>query len=424
MADTDSSGSEARDEGLIRGRITDKDLEMMRARIGYSNPTLRKGVITKPWNTWADSDSIRRFAECIGDMNPLYNEPAYAEKSRWGTSVAPPGFEWSMGIDRTPLLPDDLKHTNHALRGVQLYHSGAEYFYHRPITPGTTLYKSECVGDVTEKSSRFATRSVIVNNVTAWWDKEERVAVNSSRWFVHAERKSVPKSGEESRQKVDTKAPARYSDEDLRAIEAAYDNEYVRGGDTLYVEDVKPGQSLPKMVKGPLTITDMINMHMGAGWLTYGNPPFRMAYENRKRIKGFYSKNEFGAWDTIQRVHWDVGLAHTVGVQHTYDIGPMRFAFLCHYLCNYAGDDAWVYRIRYELRNFNYVGDTTWLEGEITDVKTDDRLGPLVELRIRGINQRGDENISATATILVASRKTGLAKLPPPAPMTPYRRNE
>src|SRR5262249_2680165 len=157
----------------------------------------------------------------------------------------------------------------------------------------TKLYKSECVGDVTEKTSRFATRSVIVNNVTSWWDEQDRMAVNSSRWFVHAERKPVVKSSEPSpEKKADRKPLADYTDEDLRKIEEAYDNEYIRGADTLRIEDVKLGQPLPRMVKGPLTITDMINMHMGAGWLTYGNPPFRMGYENRKRIKGFYSKNE------------------------------------------------------------------------------------------------------------------------------------
>src|SRR5271154_5251075 len=121
-------------EGLIRGRITDSDIEMMRRRIGYPNPTLRKGVINKPWNTSANADSIRRWAECIGDTNPLYCDEEYAEKTRWAGSLAPPGFEWSMGIDRAPLVPEELnKSTHRALRGVQLFHSGAEYFYYRPI---------------------------------------------------------------------------------------------------------------------------------------------------------------------------------------------------------------------------------------------------------------------------------------------------
>jgi len=223
--------------GLIMGRITDADIDMMRRRIGYPNPTLRKGVITKPWNTTASADAIRRFAECTGDMNPLYNDEHYAARSRWKGPIAPPGFEWSIGIDRAPVVPDDLqKETHKALRGVQLYHSGAEYVYYHPITEGTRLYKSEYVADVQEKTSRFANRSVIVNNSTSWWDDSDRVAVTSARWFVHAERKQVSANeGNDSNPKKARDPLASYSDEQLAEIEAAYDNEYIRGADTLYL---------------------------------------------------------------------------------------------------------------------------------------------------------------------------------------------
>ena len=414
------------DKGLIRGQITDRDVEMMRMRIGYPNPTLRKGIITKPWNTVANADAIRRWAECTGDPNPLYNDEEYARKTRWGGPVAPPGFEWSMGIDRAPLVPEELnKETHRALRGIQLFHSGAEYFYYREIREGTRLFKSETVADVAMKQSKFASKSVIVNNATCWWDEAERVAVNSSRWFVHAERKPVSKEASSSNNRGNKRdLLAAYTDAQIEEIEAAYDNEYVRSSDTLYLEEVIVGQKLPRMVKGPLTITDMINIHMGGGWLTYGNPPYRLAYENRKRLRGFYSRNEFNAWDTMQRVHWDPELARSVGVAHSYDIGPMRFVMACHYLTNYAGDDAWIHRIRYELRNFNYIGDTTWFEGEITAARVDETLGPLIELQFKGINQRGQENLTGSATLLVASRKSGPAQLPASPAVTPHRRDE
>jgi hypothetical protein len=94
---------------------------------------------------------------------------------------------------------------------------------------------------------------------------------------------------------------------------------------------------------------------------------------------------------------------------------------ISHYLTNYAGDDAWIYRIRYEFRRFNYVGDVTWLDATVTDVRVDDVLGPLVELAITGTNQRGAENVRSTATILVASRERGPVKLPTAPPPTPFR---
>ena len=406
------------DDGLLRNRITDETVDLMRRRIGYPNPTLRTGVIDEPWNLRCTDDAVRRFAICIGDDNPLFTRPDYASGTRWARVIAPPAFEKSMGINRNPVMdPDEARTTSKALRGVQLYHSGGENFYYAPIVEGTTLYRSRYVKAVEDKQSEFAGRSVIVSNGLCLWDQDDRVKVDGVDWFVHAERRKRT----EQTDKYIREEPAFYSDEQLAEIEAAYDNEYRRGADTLWFEDAAPGANLPRMVKGPLTVTDLINLHMGAGWLVYGNWPNRLAYENRKHLRGFYSRDEFNAWDTVQRVHWDKDLAEKVGVRMMYDIGPVRQFHLSHYLTNFAGDDAWIFRIRYEFRRFNYMGDVTWLTGEITKARIDEKLGPLIEMAITGTNQRGSENMRASATILLPSRQHGPVRLPQPPPPTPHR---
>ena len=405
------------EDGLVRNALTDPSIELMRRRIGFPNPTLRVGAIQDPWNTVATADAIRRFSICIGDDNPFYCSPEYAARTRWGQVIAPPGFEKSMGIPRDrPMEEDFAKETGKALRGVQLFHSGGENFYYAPIVEGTRLYRCRYVATVEEKPSEFAQRSVRVTNGLALWDDHDKVYVDGVDWFIHSERRAS-----ESKSKYAKEEPARYTDEQLAEIEAAYDNEYRRGADTLYVEDVTPGETLPRMVKGPLSVTDMINLHMGAGWLIYGNWPNRLAYENRKRLRGFYSRDAFNAWDTIQRVHWDSGLARDVGVNMMYDIGPVRQLYVSHYLTNFVGDDAWIYRVRFEFRRFNYMGDVTWLSGQVTEARIDEKLGPLMELEIKGTNQRGSDNIVASATVLLASRKQGPLRLPTPPPPPPYR---
>lgn len=406
------------DDGLIRNRITDESLDLMRRRIGYPNPTLRTGAIQEPWNIVATADAVRRWSICIGDDNPFFCDPDYAAKTRWGETIAPPGFEKSMGLLRDRVMdPEEAKITSKALRGVQLFYSGAENFYYAPITEGTKLFRARWVDKVEDKVSEFAGRSAIVSNGLQLWDEQDRVKVSGIDWFVHTERREKRDGGE----KYARETAASYSDEEIAEIEAAYDAEYLRGADTLYLEDVTVGDVLPKMVKGPFTITDLINLHMGGGWLVYGNWPNRLAYENRKALRGFYSRDEFNNWDTIQRVHWDKDLAEKVGVRMMYDIGPVRQMYLSHYLTNYAGDDGWIYRVRYEFRRFNYMGDVTWLTGTITDARVDPELGPLIELAISGTNQRGAENIRATATVLVASREHGPVKLPAAPPVTAYR---
>jgi len=406
-------------EGLIIGRLTDETIDLMRRRVGYPNPTLRAGIHGEAWNVIATADAIRRWSLCMGDDNPFYIDPDYAARTRWGQTIAPPAFEKSMGLLRSKPVPEDLIDTNKALRGIQLFYSGGENFYYRPIVEGTKLYRTKWVSDVNVKESEFAGRSAIVSNGLALWDDEDVTYSDGTEWFVHAERKR--RSGNEDKKKSSYE-PTRYTDEQLAEIEAAYDNQFIRGAATLYLEDVTPGMELPKMVKGPMTITDLINFHMGAGWLIYGNWPYRLAYENRKKLRGFYSKDRYNSWDTVQRVHWDKELANEVGIPNIYDIGALRQTMVSHYLTNYAGDDAWIYRIRYEFRAFNYMGDTTWLKGKIKDARVDPILGPLIEVDVTGTNQRGTENIRANATILVASKSAGLPKLPPPPP-PPVHRN-
>ena len=259
------------DAGLIKGKITDESLDLMRERIGYPNPTLRVGILDKPWNSVVSSDAIRQFAIGIGDANEFYHDPSKAKSSDWGEQIAPPGFEMSMGYKRNAEMdPDRAKATSKALRGVQLFNSGNEAYYWRPMRLGDSFYKAEWVEDVHLKESEFAGRSALVSNALMYWDERENVAVTGGNWFVHAERR---KRADKSKDKYAAIEPAHYSDEDLKKIEEAYENEFIRGDETLFFEDAAVGMETPKMVRGPLTITDQINLYMGVGWLTYGNPP-------------------------------------------------------------------------------------------------------------------------------------------------------
>lgn len=403
-------------QGLIRAELTDESIDLMRNRIGLPNPCLRSGIVSLPWNTTASMDAFRKFAMfSLGSDDPMYIDADYAKGTRWGEPVAPVCFEVSMGINRSPRVPAELEYTRKALSGVQLFHSGGEIFYYAPIRIGTTLYRSRWVARVDVKPSQFAGRSVIVTNGQAYWDQNDCVVARGEEWFIHAERR------ERSNGKYAADEPAFYTDEQIEEIEAAYDAEYRRGPETLYLEDVKVGDALPRMVKGPLTITDLINYHMGAGWLSYGNPPYRLAYENRKKLRGFYTRDEYNWWDTLQRVHWDRELARRVGVAGTYDIGPMRQAMVASYVMNYAGNNAFVHRLRFELRRFNYMGDITWLTGKVIDVRVDPQMGPAIDIEIQGVNQRGHENVRGGATILVDSREFGPWRPPVPPGLPEYR---
>jgi hypothetical protein len=428
------------DAGLIRNQITDDGIQMMRDRVGYPNPTVRSGTRQLSWWTTTTSDAIRHHVNGYGDDNPLYIDPDYARATRWGGQIAPPGFVAAGGPNahRTPVpLPpgDDLvvekgaeeeawfrrlgrgmpngfdARTRSALRGIQLYSSGVDTHFYRPLYLGDwNAGTAGGVHGVEDKVSEFAGRSAIVANRQFSWNQRGEITTIGRSWFVHAERKKS-KSDDSTRRKEER---ARYTDEQLAEIEAAYDAERHRGADTLWYEDVAIGDQMPGMVKGPLVLTDMFNQHMGSGWFGYGNPPLRLGYENRKKMRGFYTRNIYNSWDVIQRVHWDEALAQEVGVPLMYDIAPMRNAWVLHYCTNFMGDDAWLFHIHTELRKFNYFGDTTWYTGMVIDKLIHPDAGPAIVVKISGMNQRGDENTTATATVLLASREHGAVKLPEP----------
>jgi hypothetical protein len=67
------------------------------------------------------------------------------------------------------------------------------------------------------------------------------------------------------------------------------------------------------------------------------------------------------------------------------------------------------------------MGDTTWIQGVVTEARVDESLGPLISMDISGVNQRGKENIRAKVTLLVDSREHGPMRLPATPPMTEHR---
>jgi hypothetical protein len=168
------------------------------------------------------------------------------------------------------------------------------------------------------------------------------------------------------------------------------------------------------MVKGPLTVTDMICWHAGVGMGLYGVKPLRLGYQNRTRIPRFFHRDDLNVPDVMQRLHWDPEFARRAGNPTTHDYGRMRETWLIHLCTDWMGDDAWLWKLDCEFRKFNYVGDTQWLRGKVTRhyLAAGDR--PAVDLDLSAVNQRGEMTTPGHATILLPSRERGAVRLPDP----------
>lgn len=170
------------------------------------------------------------------------------------------------------------------------------------------------------------------------------------------------------------------------------------------------------MVKGPLTLTDMICFHAGGyGFGPYGTSASRVGYKNRQRAGKFYIKNAAGIPDVAQRLHWENEWSQSIGNPMAYDYGIMRECWLTHYVTDWIGDDGWLLRQHDEMRKFNFIGDTQFITGEVVGKKIENG-NATVDLAFRATNQRGEVTAPATATVALPSRELGPVVLPEPDP--------
>lgn len=103
------------------------------------------GRISPPTLNEVEKGAIRRFAEAIGDFNPMFYDEEYARASGYPTIVAPPTFPASFhsAADLRELLGVTIKSVLHAEQTFE---------YDRPIFAGDRIYVSTRVSDVQERS--------------------------------------------------------------------------------------------------------------------------------------------------------------------------------------------------------------------------------------------------------------------------------
>jgi hypothetical protein len=96
-----------------------------------------------------------------------------------------------------------------------------------------------------------------------------------------------------------------------------------------------------------------------------------------------------------------------------YDYGVMRDCWLSHYMTDFMGDDGWLVSQSSEIRKFNYIGDTHIFTGEVVD-KRQEEGRCVVDIEMRGTNQRDTVTCPAKATVALPSREHGPVRLPEP----------
>lgn len=368
-------------------KITEQALDDLRRRIGVPiNDTL------EPWCHEATRDNIRHYAHGIGDDNPLWCDPAYAAKARYGTIVAPPSFLFA--CDRI------ISGYVGGLPGVHAMWSGADWTWHLPLKRNDEVTTEAHLKDLIEHQTRFAGRAVQQIYHVKFYNQKSELVAEADSWCFRTDRDFAREQGTKYEGLKD-KAPRRYTEAELEKVWQLYANEEVRGATPRYFEDVAIGEKLPTMAKGPMTVTGFIAFAQGWGGLYIRAN--KLAWKMIHRHKGLGIPNRFGIPDCPERVHWEPEFALMVGAPGAYDYGPERCSWLTHHLTNWMGDDGFLRRATSKIRRHNPEGDLLFIDGKVTGKRVDNGCH-LVDIEQSAVNQDGELSILGTGTVELPSR--------------------
>ena len=357
--------------------LTNEMIAELRQTIGQEGPLPQ-------FNTEATADAIRHFALGRGDDNPLYCDKQYATNSRFGDLIAPNTFVLSCGFPRSRGLP-----------GIHGLFTGIDLHCHRPIKVNTTITATTALHELKERQGSFAGRQYQQTSVTKYKNDSGQIL---STLYSHAFRMERGAAGKSNKYiNLERKT---YSPEELAEIEQAYNDEVKnrQSKSPRYWNDVRVGEKLTSMVKGPLSVTDNIAFLIGFG--TVFVRAHRIWHEFRLRHPDAGIKDEYGVWDVPERVHWDERLAESIGMPGPYDYGPQRIAWFDHRISDWVGDEGWLDRLSVKLTAPNFVGDTTWINGVVMD-KSDNGS---VSLKLTCEDQRGRTTATAIAKVTLPCR--------------------
>jgi acyl dehydratase len=337
------------------------------------------------WNTLASRDAIRHYAFGTSDGNPLWLDAEYAARTRHGTIIAPPGFLTSV------LYP--ILHGAPMSVPLSSLIGGVEYEWFKPVVEGDSLRASTRQSDLYEKKSGSGRRLIFVISEVTYVNQRDEVVGKATGTMIRATQVGT--------ELMFDRPIYRYSEVELEKIGEAQKTEARSGGRTPVWDDVAVGQDIPPIVRGPLTIGDMV------AWQAAIGPSYRaggLGYLDVLKSPHTAVKNPITGWPVkYSQQHEDFHLAAQRGMPGPFDNGVMRFAWVCPLVTNWMGDDGVLKRLYVQVRTPAIYGDTTWYQGAVAEKRREGDRG-VVKLRITGTNQVGITTTTGEAEVVLPTR--------------------
>lgn len=388
----------AREKSQESNKVTPELIERRAFRM--NKPFIPSSIY---FNNEATEDAIRHFVDGYGDTNPLFRNPAYAARTKYGRIVAPGTFlhthQWAA--------------TGSGFTGIHGWYSGGDWEWYRPVYAGIKLASVIIIRDFDIKQGRMAGGGNIYIDYgdVVYLNAETKEIIGKELYhIVWAERNAAGTARKNRGKTMQT-----YSKSEWLQILDAYAKEEIRGNSPRYWEDVAVGDKVGPVLKGPLSVRDELVWLMGAG------SPFLKAHKNefdyeRRHPKFLEYVEETGEADAPELVHYLDQFARAIGVERAYDYGSQRMSWLCNLFTNWMGDDGFLWKMSGDERAFNMMGDTTVIEGKVVKKYFQDKKA-CVDIEAWAKNQRGDISMPPRiSTVILPSRQQGPVVYPEPSP--------
>ncbi len=366
---------------LATGKFTDEMLASMRDLIGTE---LRTEASIN--NEYATRLAILRFAEGIGDDNPLWTDQEYAASGPFGEIVAPPSFIFA------------------CLGGIQVgwpglggFHAETDITFHGPIRVGDKITARVFFdGFDGPDASSFAGRRIKDYLRQEYWNQDDELVAS----FICSRIRFERTEAQARRESREIELPHPWTEEELGQIEHDVLAEKPRGAQPRYWEDVAVGDEINTITKGPIGLTDEI------AFIAAGAAPIpRLSAHGialrryRKHPRWAYRDPVTSALEPVYSVHYNDYAAKLQGAQLAYDVGIQRTCWQIHSLTNWAGDAGAVKAIHGQYRAHVYLSDVIRLSGRVVAKETDDDGDHVVRLETWARNQRGQNVMPGSAVV-------------------------
>lgn len=346
-------------------------------------------------NKVASADLIRHYADAIGDVNPLWRFEEYARNTRYGGIIAPPRFldciapPYGMGIG----FP------NFGVPGMNPLNGGSKYRWFKIVHAGDSFAVHDRfvgVKEVTKKENPMPRLFLFEGQREYINQKDEVVAVATGGAVVVG----MGPEFEQKSQSFSEVKKHKFSEEELAEIDRAYDDEKRRGADTLFWEDVVEGETIPSLVKGPITLMDSVAFFHAIGYTTAFRVTNELLRSNRDMI---FRDPETNAYCGAALIHVSDAIARAQGVPFAVAFSAQSEGNITHLICNWMGDEGFLKRMDCQARRINIVGDVNWVRGKVVRKYVENGEN-LVDIQAWIENQDKITHMRANATVRLLSR--------------------